>query len=349
MGFLGSVFSDDVTFNGHTYSMSGDDKDLYKKFSADAEATATQQKYAKLNTDQTTVSQLVYPQNLLKTGKGLGHFVLFNFNHIAGTQFKSKVTKVENDGVVSSPFSQPVMYQDNANTLRKTMITTHKRSKESVAIYMPKDISTTYNADWQTSELGAAGAVLKTIKEFDQLTLSDVGNKLIEQSKNLATGAIQTLTPINAKDASELLTGTISNPFVEVLFKGVNNREFNMEFKFVPSNPNEARVVREIIRRFKFHMMPEFKYRQNDSSYLLHPSTVDVTFMKIDSTGSSSRNGWLHRMSTCAITNVTVNETPEGEYDVHHDDAPVASTMTITLTELEQMHKGRFQNPEDTF
>lgn len=309
--------------------------------------TRTQAKYNMLE-PKTEVKQLVYPSNLLKASNGMGHFILFNFNYISGSQFKSKVNRIENGGNVQSPFAKPVVYDKQSNSTRSSMLKVHKRSEESVAIYMPENISTTYSADWQTTELGIAGRLIKATRNFDNLDLNDVGNTLTEEAKNLVTGAIQTLTPINAKDAAELLTGTISNPFVEVLFKGVNNREFNYQFKFVPKNENEARTVREIIRRFKFHMMPEYKYKQNDSSYLLHPSTVDVTFMKITNQGVGERNGWLHRMSTCAISNVSVDEAPEG-YNVHHDDAPVATIMDITLIELEQLHKGRFLEPGDTF
>lgn len=320
---------------------------LDRVLNAGGKTTETQAKYQKLE-PKTTVKQLVYPSNLLKATNGMGHFILFNFNYISGSQFKSKVSRVENGGVVKSPYGKPVVYDQQANSARSSMLKVHKRSDESIAIYMPENITSTYSADWQSTELGIAGRLIKATKNFDNLTLDDVGNTLTEEAKNLVTGAIQTLTPINAKDAAELLTGTISNPFVEVLFKGVNNREFSYQFKFVPKNQNEAKTVREIIRRFKFHMMPEYKYKQNDSSYLLHPSTVDLTFMKIDSNGVGERNGWLHRMSTCAISNVSVDDAPDG-YTVHDDDAPVATVMDITLIELEQLHKGRFLNPGDTF
>lgn len=314
-----------------------------------AQSTAnTQAKYEKLQS-RVEIPQLVYPAGLLNPNRGLGHFILFNFNYISGTQFAGRTGNVENNNIAQSPYKQPVVYDRKSNSLRSSMYTTHKRSKESIAIYMPAKLTTSYGSDWQTTELGMVGKVIQAAKNYDNLDMADVGNMIREEGIKMTAGAIQALTPLNVKDAAELMTGSMSNPFVEVLFKGVNNRDFQMSFNFTPRNNEEANTVAEIIRRFQFHMMPEYKYNQDESSYMLHPSTVDVTFMKIDENGNAVRNTWLHRMSTCAISNVSVDETPEGTYDVHHDDSPVTRSMDISLIELEQLHKGRFLSADDKF
>ncbi|PCR15495.1 hypothetical protein CQA65_30520, partial [Klebsiella pneumoniae] len=46
-------------------------------------------------------------------------------------------------------------------------------------------------------------------------------------------------------------------------------------FKFTPRSQKEAKMVREIIRLFKMHMYPEYKYNKNSSAFYLHPSTFD--------------------------------------------------------------------------
>ena len=78
--------------------------------------------------------------------------------------------------------------------------------------------------------------------------------------------------------------------FLEVLFKGVRTRDINLDFKFLPRNNQQSKIVAEIIRRLKFHM-PEFKYRQSDSSYL-YPSTFDITFMKIEGGEAKQTSGY---------------------------------------------------------
>lgn len=44
-----------------------------------------------------------------------------------------------------------------------------------------------------------------------------------------------------------------------------------------------------------------------------------------------------------------MNETPDGQYAVHKDDAPAATVVDMTFTELEPLHKGRFSTEGDSF
>lgn len=308
--------------------------------------TATEQKYAKLKNDPTTKSQLVYPSDLLSPNSTQGHFVLFNINQITGSSFKSKaVSRVENEQ--SNPYGDIPVFQSKGSTSIRSkvnMSAAYKRTIESMVLPMPESVLSTYGVQWQNAELGTAAAALNAIQNYDQITLEDVTNRLGEATKNTITGMIQGLTGFNAKDAAELYTGTIANPFVETLFKGVNNRELPMTFKFSPRNAEEARTVKEIIRRFKFHMYPEFKYKAEGSSYFLYPSTFDITYMV-----NGQKNQWLHRISTCALTTMTVNDTAVGEYSVLENDSPTQITIDLIFTEMAQLNKSNFDDPDNSF
>jgi len=129
-----------------------------------------------------------------------------------------------------------------------------------------------------------------------------------------------------------------------MIFQGVRNREIPFTFKFTPRNQEEAKMVREILRLFKMHMYPEYKYNKNSSAFYLHPSTFDITFMV-----QGQRNQWLHRLSTCVLSNMFINETPDSSYSVHKDDSPVSTQIDMTFIELEPLHKGRFDTEGDSF
>jgi hypothetical protein len=310
--------------------------------------TATEQKYAKLNktTDPSQNAQLVYPQDLLNESSTQGHYVLFNINQLTGSSFTSKATQnVEN--VQANPYGDTPVFQSKGSTSIRSkvkMSAAYTRTIESMVLPMPEQVATTYGVQWQNAELGTAAAALNAIQNYDQITLEDVTNRLGESAKNTITGMIQGLTGFNAKDAAEMYTGTIANPFVETLFKGVNNRELPMTFKFSPRNEDETKIVREIIRRFKFHMYPEFKYKSEGSSYFLYPSTFDITYMI-----RGEHNKWLHRMSTCALTTMTVNDTAVGEYAVLQNGSPVQITIDLVFTEMEQLSKNHFTDPDNSF
>jgi hypothetical protein len=282
------------------------------------QSTETEKEIKKLKGDTQKDAQLVYPRDLFSTDGGHGHFILFNINTIQGTRFKSAKRRTEND--VESPFSSPIVNQSAAGSISRYAGTRNVRSTESIALHMPSSITTNYGVQWGATGLGLAGRMIQAYGNFENITLGDVKNTISEEFKRMLGGAVQALTPINAADAIEFYTGTLSNPFVEVLFKGVGNRDFSVSFKFTPRSSDEMQVARSIVRRFKFHQHPEYKYRAEGSAYFLRPSTFDITFMYIDNDGAAKRNAWLHRLSTCALTNVSVDNTPDGEYNVNRDD-----------------------------
>lgn len=292
-------------------------------------------------------SQLVFPENLLSKENGHGQFVLFNINTSKSTQYRANRRKVENE--IESPYSTPVVEQQESNSIRRDTASRQVRSEESIVLGMPNQLTTNYGVQWNASELGVAGRAMKSFYSSDRVRLGDIANSFQEEITKAVAGAAQAVSPVNIADAVELNKGSISNPFVEVLFKGVNNREAQFQFKFTATSQSEMYTIRSIIRRFKFHQHPEYKYKKTDSAYFLYPSTFDITFMLIDNEGNARRNEWLHRLSTCALTNFQTDYTPDGEYNIRKDHSPVSITCDMSFIELEQLHKGRFTDDADTF
>jgi hypothetical protein len=313
--------------------------------------SSTKAKYSKLNNDQSdlrNVAQIMYPTNLFSVGTG--HFMLININRLAGSSYQDSNQVIENSSssVVSGNTKQPLFYS-RGYTIQNQISGGGRyiRSKESIILAMPESVSAQYGVEWNVVELGMAAKFAREIATFDQNTLRDVGNSLKEGLKNTIAGAVESLTGFNAKQTAELYTGTIQNPFQEVLYKGVKNRDHTFEFKFTPRNNYESRVVSEIFRRLKFHMHPEFKYRKNDSSYFLYPSTFDITFMKIEE-GEAKRNVWLHRVNTCALVGCTDNPSVGG-YAVHPDHSSVARSLSLSFQELAPLRKTDFESAEESF
>lgn len=314
----------------------------------------TLKKAAKLDnnpSDLSNVSQLVFPKNILQNF-GTGHFVLINVNRLAGSRYQDKNYKVENPkGDIQSGLGnagEPVFYS-RGYTIQNKLAggSRYKRSKESIVFPMPESVATTYGIEWNAVELGQAGRLARELSTFGDNSLSDIGNAIGEGLKNVAAGAIETLTGVNVKQTAELYSGTIQNPFLEVLFKGVNTRDFSLEFKFSPRNKDESNTLAEIIRRLKFHAHPEFKYRENDSSFMLYPSNFDITFMKIQG-GEATRNVWLHRINTSVLVGIT-EDSSAGGYAAHKDDSPVTRSLSLNFREVTPLRKKDFESVEDSF
>lgn len=316
-------------------------------------ASRTKQKFNKISgvKDLSKQGQVVFPKTLLN-GIGNGNFVLFNINRLKASSYSDTNTKVEGQSpVVESGLGNEPVFYTRGYSIQSALNGggRYVRSNESIILPLPESIATSYGIEWNAVELGLAGRLAREIATFDQTTTRDLANALMEGLKNSTTGAIESLTGINAKQTAELYTGTIQNPFLEVLFKGVRTREAPMEWIFAPKNAEESSILAEVIRRFKFHAHPEFKYNENDSSFFLYPSTFDITFMKVEGDSGTSRNVWLHRLTTCALTNITHDSTVSGPSFHRKDNSPTAIKFGLNFTELSPLRKTDFESVEDSF
>lgn len=311
---------------------------------------STKAKYDKLNTDKSdlrNVPQIMFPENMLN-GLGNGHFVIFNINRLGSSSYQDK-NFTNNGNVISSGSSSPDFYGRgySIQSQLKGGGGRYVRSNESIVLPMPDSVANSHGVDWNAVELGAAGMLARELSTYDQNSLGDLVNVGKEGLKNTVSGAIETLTGFNVKQTAELYTGTIQNPFLEMLFKGVKTRDPVFDYKFIPKNEKESKIIAEVIRRFKFHMHPEFKFKKSHSSYFLYPSTFDITYMVVQG-GEAKRNVWLHKLTTCAL--VSLNEDSSvGGYAVHDDNSPVARKLSLSFQELSPLRKTDFESTEESY
>ena len=85
---------------------------------------------------------------------------------------------------------------------------------------------------------------------------------------------------------------------------------------------------------FKFHMMPE----KAGQGYLTAPAQFQITYMYRD-----GANMYIPKISRCALTDMTIDYSPEGVFTTFKGDdkgaAPVLTKMDLTFTEMEIMTK----------
>ena len=71
-------------------------------------------------------------------------------------------------------------------------------------------------------------------------------------------------------------TGQVINPNLELLFTGPNLRSFNFNFTLTPRDPEEARIVRKMIRAMKRNMTPQ---RSNEAVFLKTPRIFELEYI----------------------------------------------------------------------
>jgi len=226
---------------------------------------------------------------------------------------------------------------------------TTKRITDSIALYLPGQVTDTTGVTYEDLPTGLVGKVLGDaaglVKSYSQDDFEKVGQQAAAGLKAfvteagrrlLATAAEGLLGAEGAVQGVNKLFGQADNPFVEVLFSGVNIRTFTYNFEFAPRNEVETDEIQQIIQLFRFHMVPELQ--SQNGRYLTLPSTFDIHYMYKANNGNSYENDYYTRLSTCVLKNCDVNYTPTGVKSFD-SGAPTRITMTLAFSETEALTK----------
>lgn len=261
---------------------------------------------------------------------------LININAQSGSKYEGKQYRVVT--------GEAKVEQAGSNSLSRKFSGNTNRIDTAIALYMPPQIQTNYQANWKSSELGAIGAAIDAFTGIGDLTqfktyqdIWNTGKAIAPEYIGMTAAAVaQALTPFNVKDAATFYRQSVLNPYVEVIFEGVTNRTFTFTFKFIPRSQEEQLAVKKIIETLKFHRAPEKKYSGVNSIWRF-PSTFDISFLN----KNGQENNWLFKISTCAMTDLNIQQGSDSHFATFEDGSPFSTTVTMSFTELEVLTKER--------
>jgi hypothetical protein len=221
-----------------------------------------------------------------------------------------------------------------------------KRLKEAIVLYTPHQLSVRYGMQWSEEEMSIA---------ISAATNPEIANQLKAVAAASASGGSQNSddpakstglgTSFNSIVASEVFkkspslsaaTRSAGNPRKEQIFKGVDYRRFTFDYQFYPKSPIEAQAALNIIWLFKYHMHPEFKDSSN--FVYVYPSEFDIEYFI-----NGSPNDNLNRISSCVLTEMNVNYSPNGVFSTFPDGTPTQINLTLNFVELETLTKERIE------
>jgi hypothetical protein len=214
-----------------------------------------------------------------------------------------------------------------------------KRIVQAIQLPMPNDFSTSYTMNWGEDStklfdmaLRAPGLAMDVIKGAVTGDLSSLA-KTGGQAKDDVTSLALSLNNAAFNGGVSAASGLASNPKKEMIFEGVGFRTFNMAYTFYPKSFTEYQKVQLIIHQLKFHMHPE--YLSDARSTFIYPSEFDITFYTDD--GEENRS--VCRIATCALTNMTVNYTPQGMWVNNKYGYPTMISIQLAFKELSILTK----------
>ena len=230
-----------------------------------------------------------------------------------------------------------------------TGIAPTSRITDSIAIYLPANVTDSYTNEYNATETGilgyiaaAGGKITEAYRNNDFTTAAEAllgtgGGVLEEMAKNLGSSVVEMLT--QSEGGYEMLNkvfGRSTNPYLEVLYGGPQLRTFSYNFKFAPKNKIERDNVQKIIQMFRFHSAPEM--RNDHNMFLGLPSEFDIHYMYQGADGKASENAYFPKIATCVLQSVNTNFTPNGVRS-HEDGSPVITTMDLQFLETEMITK----------
>jgi hypothetical protein len=232
---------------------------------------------------------------------------------------------------------------------------TTTQAKAYISLYMPDTLTATYSADWQEMSLGDMGATLSSLRMIDQLATNagqqgtfssgdlkkSLGNLASTDpavtalvSNIMSATGVDSRLGLDAKVIGDVVLkgkGYAINPQLQMMFRGVGFRSFQLSFMFTPKSLDESQEVDTIIKTFKYHFSPGLQAGKTDSTqsmFLTSPSIFNVAF-KI----GQNENQYVPKYGDCVLSDIDVNYAPNG-FAAHENGAPVQTTLNLTFKEI---------------
>jgi hypothetical protein len=236
--------------------------------------------------------------------------------------------------------------------------------KHVVALPLMTRPSATYKAGWVDMDTGIAGGMMQagTAAAFMD-GLKDIGSEITKGGEGNVTAVFQKamdnpafqgpmasllykklisadMFGTGAGEVIEKATARTPNPFREQLFRTMGFRTFSFSYTFNPKSRKEAMDIRAIITLLKYHMHPGLT---SLNFFLTYPAEFNIKYFY---NGKESK--FLHKISTCALTDLAVDYGSDNDFIVFSPDEsgtqygiPTEISLKLEFTELELLSKER--------
>jgi hypothetical protein len=221
----------------------------------------------------------------------------------------------------------------------------------TIQLYMPPNVSVNYGVKYGEQEIGNMALIGKEAFEGFKMSagkgMEDRFRAAAMAAKGSAREALLAMANASldtvfsgARTLSQLSTGSVVTPRMELMFEGIDRRNFSYSFVFIPKSETEARIVEEIVYQFKENMMPKYS-DQTTRREMDIPNTFEIDYMY-----KESRNSFLNKIHTCFLKSIQVQYGGD-RYTAYEPSkskfgtgpSPQKTTITLEFSELELITK----------
>ncbi len=179
-----------------------------------------------------------------------------------------------------------------------------------------------------TKPIEAAGAIGRMIEGATKgINKSDI-NAL---TTVLAGQAINQLgANVNPQSLITRSSGQILQSNLELLFSNVTLRTFPFVFDFTPRDPQEAQIVKDIIRTIKRATVA----KKGGGIFINSPDLFQFQYIA----NGNQDHPFLNKFKVGVLENISVDYTASGTYSTYSDKTPVHIRMSLTMKEINPVY-----------
>lgn len=223
----------------------------------------------------------------------------------------------------------------------------------SVYISIQGPIQDQSSVSWGDSKVTAMDLSLAEVSQTTIESGGDVGagldkaGQLIKSAlKSLDGKEAQLFSALAAKNMDIFSRGTqlTFNPNLELLFREPQLRPFNFQFKLSARSEEESKVIKKIIKYFKYHMAVK---NAEGFLFLKAPDVFWIEYQKGNSNIHPSLNliapGEV-KTKACALQSFNVDYTPLGTYMTYDDQeaSMIQYNLSMNFTEITPVYQSDY-------
>ena len=211
----------------------------------------------------------------------------------------------------------------------------------SAILPIPAGIQDQNNIDWSDDSMDPIKQGIGNITDAALDPNGDVGEAVSTEVNRTATNgrAIHQamVSELSGIDATKRNLGAVINKNTELLFGGPKLRSFNFTFRLSPRSKDEAKVVKKIIRFFKQGASAK---KGENFMFIKSPHTFFIHYYA----AGGKVHPWLNSFKECALSGVSVQYTPDGQYSTFPDGAMTSYSLQLNFKELEPVFDSDYKD-----
>ena len=272
-----------------------------------------------------------------------------DLNQTRQDYLKIMMVKYEPRGLDFQPGGLGIAPRGNLESVQSESTVGGREILSNIFLPIPGGIADQNNVGWAKKEIDpvkvAAAALVGDMIGGGDLrdTLSQISGGVQQNKEGVKEAVVGGLTKsITGVDALSREQGVVLNNNVELLFSGAGVRQFRFTYKFSPRSKDEAATVRQIIRTLKQGMSAK---KANNFLFIKSPHTFFLGYYK---GGSQRLHPYLNKFKECALTDLSVQYAPAGNYATFVDGSPTQLQVQMSFSELEPVFDDDYGNDNES-